>query len=173
MNQQDNSIDRTQSQMISNQPLISPGASGNVLAAPENGVLECFKFAGSSAPRLGLAGPSLKINVLVRLKSESPADAVGAVESGQFHRKRKEPCQTLGLLAISPVADGVDLSLRARPRLALSRRPRQRIRGNPILILRVLIYTSSCLYDETEIKDYQPAHEISKPLDRHQQRFLF
>jgi hypothetical protein len=28
------------------------------------------------------------------------------------------------------------------------------------------VYVSSCLYDETEIKDYQAAHEISKPLDR-------
>jgi TIR domain len=27
------------------------------------------------------------------------------------------------------------------------------------------VYVSSCLYDETEIKDYQAAHEISKPLD--------
>jgi sulfatase modifying factor 1 len=27
------------------------------------------------------------------------------------------------------------------------------------------IYVSSCLYDETEIKDYQAAHDISKPLD--------
>jgi hypothetical protein len=27
------------------------------------------------------------------------------------------------------------------------------------------VYLSSCLYDETEIKDYQAAHNISKPLD--------
>jgi hypothetical protein len=27
------------------------------------------------------------------------------------------------------------------------------------------VYLSSCLYDETEIKDYQAAHDISKPLD--------
>jgi hypothetical protein len=27
------------------------------------------------------------------------------------------------------------------------------------------VYVSSCLYDETEIKDYQAAHNISKPLD--------
>ena len=27
------------------------------------------------------------------------------------------------------------------------------------------IYVSSCLYDETEIKDYQAAHDISKPLN--------
>jgi tetratricopeptide (TPR) repeat protein len=28
------------------------------------------------------------------------------------------------------------------------------------------VYVSSCLYDETEIKDYQASHDISKPLDR-------
>src|SRR5271166_53748 len=28
------------------------------------------------------------------------------------------------------------------------------------------VYLSSCLYEETEIKDYQAAHDISKPLDR-------
>jgi tetratricopeptide (TPR) repeat protein len=27
------------------------------------------------------------------------------------------------------------------------------------------VYVSNCLYDETEIKDYQAAHDISKPLD--------
>jgi hypothetical protein len=27
------------------------------------------------------------------------------------------------------------------------------------------IYVSRCLYDETEIKDYQAAHDIAKPLD--------
>jgi hypothetical protein len=27
------------------------------------------------------------------------------------------------------------------------------------------VYLSSCLYDETEIKDYQATHDISKPLD--------
>jgi hypothetical protein len=27
------------------------------------------------------------------------------------------------------------------------------------------VYLSSCLYDETEIKDYQAAHDISNPLD--------
>jgi hypothetical protein len=27
------------------------------------------------------------------------------------------------------------------------------------------VYVSSCLYDETEIKDYQAAHDISKPLN--------
>jgi hypothetical protein len=28
------------------------------------------------------------------------------------------------------------------------------------------VYLSSCLYDETEVKDYQASHDISKPLDR-------
>ena len=28
------------------------------------------------------------------------------------------------------------------------------------------VYVSSCLYDETEIKDYQASHDILKPLDR-------
>jgi TIR domain len=27
------------------------------------------------------------------------------------------------------------------------------------------VYVSSCLYDETEITEYQAAHDISKPLD--------
>ena len=27
------------------------------------------------------------------------------------------------------------------------------------------VYLSSCLYDETEVGDYQAAHDISKPLD--------
>jgi hypothetical protein len=27
------------------------------------------------------------------------------------------------------------------------------------------VYVSSCLYDETEIKDYQASHDISKPLN--------
>ena len=27
------------------------------------------------------------------------------------------------------------------------------------------VYVNSCLYDETEIKDYQAAHDISKPLN--------